>query len=389
MMQLKSTKLSKQEKAILTLIYKKILEDSQSQKYPINIRGLSKNIAKIFNKGNKRIKKHGYNKYLTPSHRASFSRSLRRLEKRGLLIRSNKDGEITKVTHKKTVTVILTKKGIAVCQKLFNLNNQNSAVKNEIKQNGSVPDSESGTEINNEIESNNPYKILEISPQATELEIKKAYKQLAKKYHPDLNKTPEAKEQFIKLNKAYTELTNQEPPSIMDIFTAILGEGFLGWNVNMNDFLDKEEFRKTTSNVVEYLEKLMNSKEHELYQWASNKMNLLRRLYYKVCLDLKRDHYWLIGNPELVPFFIKTIKNVIIHFQKVLNNEVDTKEKIPKPTSIDDDIIDIYQDLSYKLRNQFHPKFLNKFPEKYQLFIREKMREIIYRLKNELKDEKA
>ena len=38
----------------------------------------------------------------------------------------------------------------------------------------------------------NPFEILGLSENATEEEIKKAYHRLAKKYHPDENKSPEA-----------------------------------------------------------------------------------------------------------------------------------------------------------------------------------------------------
>ncbi|MGV8992951.1 MAG: DnaJ C-terminal domain-containing protein [Flavobacterium sp.] len=55
------------------------------------------------------------------------------------------------------------------------------------------------------------YKILEIQKTATEAEIKKAYRKLARKYHPDLNpndKTAEAK--FKSINEANEVLSNVE-----------------------------------------------------------------------------------------------------------------------------------------------------------------------------------
>lgn len=55
------------------------------------------------------------------------------------------------------------------------------------------------------------YKILEIQKSATETEIKKAYRKLARKYHPDLNpndKTAEAK--FKSINEANEVLSNVE-----------------------------------------------------------------------------------------------------------------------------------------------------------------------------------
>ncbi|MDD4395539.1 MAG: TerB family tellurite resistance protein [Bacteroidales bacterium] len=58
----------------------------------------------------------------------------------------------------------------------------------------------------------NDYKILEISPDATDEEVKKAYRSLAKKYHPDrVNHLGEdmrkaAEEKFAKLSQAYDNI---------------------------------------------------------------------------------------------------------------------------------------------------------------------------------------
>ena len=54
----------------------------------------------------------------------------------------------------------------------------------------------------------NYYEILEISIDASTAEIKTAYRKLARKYHPDINKSPEAIERFKEISTAYETLSN-------------------------------------------------------------------------------------------------------------------------------------------------------------------------------------
>ena len=55
------------------------------------------------------------------------------------------------------------------------------------------------------------YKVLGIDRSASQEEIRKAYRKLAKKYHPDLNKeTPDAKERFQEINEANEVLSDPE-----------------------------------------------------------------------------------------------------------------------------------------------------------------------------------
>lgn len=56
-----------------------------------------------------------------------------------------------------------------------------------------------------------PHKILGVSPDASQDEIKKAYRQMAKKYHPDLHPNdPDAAKQMNDINEAYDMLMNPD-----------------------------------------------------------------------------------------------------------------------------------------------------------------------------------
>jgi len=52
------------------------------------------------------------------------------------------------------------------------------------------------------------YKVLDVSRDASEKEIKMAFLQLAKKYHPDVNKEAKAEQVFADINEAYETLNN-------------------------------------------------------------------------------------------------------------------------------------------------------------------------------------
>jgi len=51
------------------------------------------------------------------------------------------------------------------------------------------------------------YSALGLTSYASPQEIKAAYRRLAKKFHPDLNKSPDAQKKFIMVNEAYEFLT--------------------------------------------------------------------------------------------------------------------------------------------------------------------------------------
>lgn len=60
------------------------------------------------------------------------------------------------------------------------------------------------------------YQTLGVERNATEAQIKSAYRKLARKYHPDVNKDPSAVEKFKNINEAYEVLSDKEKRSRYD-----------------------------------------------------------------------------------------------------------------------------------------------------------------------------
>lgn len=83
------------------------------------------------------------------------------------------------------------------------------------------------------------YSVLGVSRTATEQDIKKAYRKLAQKYHPDVNKDPAAETRFKQINEAYEVLGDPDKRKKYDSLGANwrAGQDFRpppGWGDNVH-----------------------------------------------------------------------------------------------------------------------------------------------------------
>jgi molecular chaperone DnaJ len=78
------------------------------------------------------------------------------------------------------------------------------------------------------------YEVLGVPKEATEEEIKKAFRSLAFKYHPDRNKEPDAEGKFKEINEAHEVLSDPQKRAAYDHFGSgrgAFGQGFDGFDI--------------------------------------------------------------------------------------------------------------------------------------------------------------
>lgn len=142
----------------------------------------------------------------------------------------------------------------------------------------------------------NYYEILEISQNASKEIIDKAYRTLAKKYHPDANpedKKKWAEEKFKKINEAYEVISDTQKRKDYDIRLAKEKEMLLSDNQNLKD--KYEEICKQNKILKSRLENLNINKPNNSYIPNNNEnenyINIQDEINRKVAQSVNKAYH--------------------------------------------------------------------------------------------------
>ena len=284
------------------------------------------------------------------------------------------------------------------------------------------------------MEINNYYEILGVNRNASENDIKIAYKQLAKKYHPDLNKNSNAEEKFIELKKARDYLLQpqlQPKFGLGGIFSML---GIERWNslirkvdfnippVDCSKLREAEKEREQLKEIydiegkklVRELTKKFKEMYGKYYASSRNARDFYKEMselepfvnYFNACRKCDKieygrfkEFYWAINKINLLcKVYFNFLRNIDMikrynkgylsrvkkHILKILNKE--NMARIPKkfvnPFNKEENYyeyreVEYINKICYNMINQFHPKFLDKMPMRVQIFIDNKIRNLI------------
>lgn len=119
----------------------------------------------------------------------------------------------------------------------------------------------------------NLYEILEVSPDASEVAIKSAYRKLARKYHPDLNQGDEtSSKMFKKVTEAYEILSDSEKKKNYDILRGFYRDEFRAKrtqaskaykDVQRDEKIKREQFSNVFNDILEGFKATTSSTKKE------------------------------------------------------------------------------------------------------------------------------
>lgn len=158
----------------------------------------------------------------------------------------------------------------------------------------------------------NYYSLLGVRFNASKDEIKSAYRKLAKVMHPDVNKSPDAKERFQELSEAYEILSNETSRKKYDDILRMYKNKSSTWRDTYSSFRETEQSQArkqaeeySSMSLDEILEMI---KQTLLHGEKESKKNLSIKTYHILGLRV----FLCIGLVEMMGTVILTIPAVVL-----------------------------------------------------------------------------
>ena len=95
------------------------------------------------------------------------------------------------------------------------------------------------------------YKVMGVAEQASPAEIKQAYRKLARKFHPDVSKEPDAEAQFKDIGEAYAVLSDAEKRAEYDQIRTLRAAGGKRQSADAGASMSEEEASRRFSDFFE------------------------------------------------------------------------------------------------------------------------------------------
>lgn len=163
--------------------------------------------------------------------------------------------------------------------------------------------------------------MLEVSEKATFLEIKRSYRRLARKYHPDRNRNSRSEENIKRLNQAYEVLSDKEKRHLYDSEALLAQKVHETSNETINDLINQPSHK-----VKEQAESYTSPKN--LRRTQTNTLNPSISM-----LDVPRSRFHIIIEPSLCLAFggCETISPRVFTVDK--NKRINPKAKVQSETA--------------------------------------------------------